>query len=75
MIEQCKFIEGEKGVQCNRVKGLTALRQQFGDMFSVNELKKLMCESSKNGDCPAFKRNEELGKRSEYATTEAIIFS
>lgn len=67
MIEQCRFMQGEKGIQCNMIKGLNALKQEFGDMFSVKELKSIVCESNNNDDCPAFRRIKELGARSEFA--------
>jgi len=67
MIEQCKFRNGENNFQCNPVKGLRVLKEQTGDVFSVGELKQIMCESSSNGDCPAFRSLSNLGRKSEYA--------
>jgi hypothetical protein len=66
MVEQCEFQGGDK-FQCNPTKGLKALKEQMGNGFSVSELKKLVCESSINNDCPAFDSLKVLGAKSEFA--------
>lgn len=73
MIEQCRFKNGENSIQCNLVKGLLALREQTEKVFSVKELQEIMCGSTVNDDCPAFKSLKELGKRSDFAKPTGIF--
>jgi hypothetical protein len=70
---QCKFVDGDAGVKCNQIRGLQALKEDNGNAFGVKELQQIMCGSTVNNGCRAYKSLNELGKKSDFVKAVARV--